>query len=135
MPGISARSRAHRKNLSATKYYIELRSNVQGGSVSPLPGELCVHNFEAALQALYRIITHCGPPLVGHKSGVSQIGDRAGDEPEIEFLFVVDFQTAGYTSDVDVADGGQGCREACALCPDPRSERGKCHTRSSRVVN
>src|ERR1700722_3527337 len=39
------------------------------------PDELCVHNFEAPFKALEWIVTHCRPPLVGHKSGVSQIGD------------------------------------------------------------
>lgn len=41
---------------------------------------------------------------MGHKSGVSKIGDRVGDEPEVEFLFVLDFLAAGYPCDVDVTD-------------------------------
>src|SRR5215469_6353708 len=74
-------------------------------ALSGLPfSESNVHNLEASLQALHRIITHRWPPLMGHKSGVPQIRDRIGDEPEVEFLFVVDFQAAGHSCDVNMAD-------------------------------
>src|SRR5579862_6511760 len=63
-----------------------------------------VQNLEAPFKALYRIIPHRGPPLMGHEPGVSKIGDGVGDEPEVEFLFVVDFQAAGHSRDVDVTD-------------------------------
>ena len=72
---------------------------------------------------------------MGHKSGVSQIGDRAGDEPVVEFLFVVDFLAAGHARDVDVADVVNVFANASALRRHPRSERGKCQTESSRAVN
>ena len=32
---------------------------------------------------------------MGHKSGVTEIGDRVGDEAVVEFLLVVYFQAAG----------------------------------------
>ena len=112
-----------------------LGSNREGESPLTLSDELCVHNFETPFQTLDWIVTHGRPPLVGHKSGVSQIGDRVGDEPVVEFLFVVDFQTAGHTSDVDVADVVNVVAKPYALRPHPRSERGKCQTKSSRVVN
>ena len=41
---------------------------------------------------------------MGYKSRVSEIGDRVRDEPEVQFLLVVDFLAAGHTCDVDVAD-------------------------------
>ena len=73
-----------------------------------------VHNLEAPFKALHGIITHRRPPLVGHKSGVSEIGDRVRDEPEVEFLFVVDFLAARHSRHVDVADAVN------VLAQDPR---------------
>src|ERR1041385_7652275 len=91
---------------------IELRStNLAGASAKKratcalrLSNESNVHDFEAAFKALHWIISHCRPPLVGYKSGIPEIGDRIGDEPEVEFLLVVDFLAAGHPCDVDVAD-------------------------------
>src|SRR5205085_12066580 len=69
-----------------------------------LSGVTDVHNLEARFKALDGIITHYRPPLLGHKSGISEIGDRVRNEPEVELLFVVNFLAAGHSSDVDVAD-------------------------------
>ncbi len=41
---------------------------------------------------------------MGDKSGVSRIGDCIRDEAVVEFLCVVDFQTAGHAGAVEVAD-------------------------------
>src|SRR5579862_3787039 len=77
--------------------------------MSPTPafwsaGGSDVHDLEAPLQALDWIVTHGRPPLVGDKPGVSQVGNRVGDEPVVKLLFVVDFLTAGYARGVEVAD-------------------------------
>lgn len=74
---------------------VELDKNRVGGGVlrvtcqaacrycPELRGGSNVHNLEAPFKALHRIITHRRPPLVGYKSGVSEIGDGVRDEPEV----------------------------------------------------
>jgi len=63
-----------------------------------------VQYLEAPFQALHRIIPHRRPPLVGDKSVVAEIGDRIGDEPEVDLLFVVDFLPAGDPGDVEMTN-------------------------------
>jgi hypothetical protein len=65
---------------------------------------LDVHDLEASLKALHGIVTHARPPLMRDKSGISAIGNRVGDKPEIQFLVLVDFLPAGHPGDMDVAD-------------------------------